>query len=95
MQSPESDSNSTIPFEWENGSSSTVHKEVDSELIDLEAVVRENVGGTACFENNLAPVSEEALLSHNSELPEPPGNFTFINLGYAPASVTKGLFRMR
>jgi len=83
IQSPESDSNSTIPFEWENGSLSLVHKEVDSELIELEAVVRDNV----------VSVSEEAPhLSHNNDLSEPPGNFTFINLGFAPASVTRGLF---
>ena len=91
------DSNATIPLDCEEAGqhSSSDNRENATELIDLEVVVKDNRGVTKCFEDNSLPVSEEALnLSRNNDLSEPPGNFTFINLGFAPVSVSRGLFSM-
>ncbi|KAK4020214.1 hypothetical protein OUZ56_002211 [Daphnia magna] len=79
VPSPGSDSNSTIPLEIEQ-------TENVSEVIELEAIESE--------------ASEEALdlTANNSDtvkaLPvvlEPPGNFAFINLGFAPSSLCNDL----
>ncbi|XP_045026193.1 uncharacterized protein LOC116916677 isoform X5 [Daphnia magna] len=75
VPSPGSDSNSTIPLEIEQ-------TENVSEVIELEAIESEALDLTA---NNSDTVKALPVVL------EPPGNFAFINLGFAPSSLCNDL----